>query len=220
MVVTETLSTTTGEPARGRQSTWRRLLPSRTIGVRFSKFTAGSIFSTVLSELTLTGLYGIFHSTATVASVAAFIVGAIPNAIINWKWTWSRNGRPSIMREVLPYIVIIVAGGLAATRITSLTDHLLAPLVTNHALRTIALNVAYLFSYALLFVIKFALLNKVFGRKATAKAATTATTTATDSTATEPVAASAIDVPPAADASTVTSATSPSTAGPSTADTD
>lgn len=167
MVVTDTFSTTTGEPARARQSTWRRLLPTRTIGIRFSKFTAGSVFSTLLSQLTLTGLFWLGHTTALVASLVAFVVGAVPNFVINWKWTWSRNGRPAIVRELLPYLVIIIAGGFAATGITTLTDHILAPLVTNRGWRTVTLDAAYLASYAALFVVKFALLNKVFGRKST-----------------------------------------------------
>ncbi|HKN95562.1 MAG TPA: GtrA family protein [Pseudonocardiaceae bacterium] len=130
--------------------------------MRFSKFTASSVLSTLLSQVTLTGLYGWEHTSATIASLVAFVVGAIPNFLINWKWTWRRNGRPALLRELLPYVVIIVAGGLAATGLTTLTDHVIAPLLTNHAWRTVLLDVVYLASYAVLFVVKFALLNKVF----------------------------------------------------------
>lgn len=172
MVVTETLSTATGEPARARQSTWRKLLPSRTIGVRFSKFTAGSVVSTLLSQATLTVLYGPGHRTALTASLVAFVVGAIPNFVINYKWTWARKGRPAVLRELVPYIVIIGCGGLAAVGISTVTDHVLAPLITDHTWRTVTVNIAYLGSYAVLFVLKFALLNRVFGRKATAKTST------------------------------------------------
>lgn len=169
MVVTETYSTTTGGPARAQQSTGRRLLPSRALGVRFSKFTAGSVFSTLLSQATLAGLYGLGHTSATVAALVAFVVGAVPNFVINWKWTWARNGRPALVRELLPYTAIVVGGGFAATGITALSDHVLAPLVTDHAMRTLTVSGAYLASYALLFVVKFALVNQVFGRKATAR---------------------------------------------------
>lgn len=163
MVVTESYSSTTGDPARARQRRgWRRLLPGRTLSIRFSKFTASSILSTLLSQATLTGLYGWGHTSATIASLVAFVVGAIPNFLINWKWTWRRNGRPALVRELLPYVVIIVAGGLAATGLTTLTDHVIAPLLTNHVWRTVILDIVYLASYAVLFVVKFALLNKVF----------------------------------------------------------
>jgi putative flippase GtrA len=163
VVVTESYSSTTGDPTRPRHTGWRRWVPGRTLSIRFSKFTASSVLSTLLSQVALTGLYGWGHTNATIATVVAFVVGAIPNFLINWKWTWRRNGRPAVLRELLPYIVIIVAGGLAATGLTTLTDHVIAPLLTtNHAWRTVLLDVVYLASYAILFVVKFAALNKVF----------------------------------------------------------
>jgi putative flippase GtrA len=138
-------------------------LPNRALGLRFSRFTAGSLVSTVLSQGTLTALYGWFHTSAVTAGLVAFVVGAIPNFVINWKWTWGRDGRPALIKELVPYLAIIIGSGLAATALTSLTDHVLAPLVTEHGWRTVTLNAAYLASYALLFVVKFALLDKVFG---------------------------------------------------------
>ena len=168
MVVTDSYSGASGgQPSARERTGWRRLLPSRTLGLRFSKFTAGSIVSTILSQVALTGLYGWGHVDVTIASLVAFVVGAIPNFLINWKWTWGRNGRPALVRELVPYIAVIVGGGLAATALTTLTDHVLAPLITDHAWRTVFLDGAYLASYALLFVVKFALLNKVFDTKKT-----------------------------------------------------
>jgi putative flippase GtrA len=171
VVVSETYSSTPGPSASARKRTgWARWLPNRALGLRFSRFTAGSIFSTLLSQVALTGLYGWGHANATVASLVAFVVGAIPNFVINWKWTWGRDGKPALVRELLPYVGIIVGTGLLATGLTTLTDHVLAPLIVNHAWRTVTLDVAYLASYAVLFVLKFALLDRVFGRRKTAKA--------------------------------------------------
>jgi putative flippase GtrA len=168
VVVSESYSGATGAELRARERTgWRRVLPGRALGLRFSKFTAGSLFSTLLSQVALTGLYGWGHVNVTIASLVAFVVGAIPNFLINWKWTWGRNGKPALVRELMPYIAVIVGGGLAATALTTLTDHVLAPLVTDRAWRTVTLDAAYLASYALLFVVKFALLSKVFDTKNT-----------------------------------------------------
>jgi putative flippase GtrA len=168
VVVSETYSSTPGPAGGARKRTGlARWLPNRALGLRFSRFTAGSIFSTLLSQVALTGLYGWGHANATVASLVAFVVGAIPNFVINWKWTWGRNGKPALVRELLPYIGIIVGTGLLATGLTTLTDHELAPLITNHAWRTVTLDVAYLASYAVLFLLKFALLDRVFGRRKT-----------------------------------------------------
>jgi putative flippase GtrA len=128
------------------------------------------VAATLLSQLTLTGLFWLGGVNATTASLVAFVAGAIPNFIVNWKWTWGRTGRPALLRELLPYIAIIVGGGLAATALTTLTDHVLAPMLTDRGARTITLDVAYLSSYAILFVLKFALLDRVFRTRRTATA--------------------------------------------------
>jgi len=59
----------------------------------------------------------------------------------------------------------VIGGGLAATALTTIADHLLTPLLVGRGDRTIALDVVYLSSYALFFMIKFALLNKVMTRR-------------------------------------------------------
>jgi putative flippase GtrA len=128
------------------------------------------VAATLLSQLTLTGLFWLGGVNATTASLVAFVAGAIPNFIVNWKWTWGRSGRPALLRELLPYIAIIVGGGLAATALTTVTDHVLAPMVTDRGARTITLDIAYLSSYAILFVLKFALLDRVFRTRRTAPA--------------------------------------------------
>jgi putative flippase GtrA len=137
--------------------------------MRFSRYTAGSVISTVLSQATLTGLFWLGGVNATTAALVAFVAGAIPNFVLNWKWAWGRSGRPAWVRELLPYVAIIIGGGLAATGLTTLTDHVLAPLVTDRGARTIILDLAYLSSYAVLFVLKFALLDRVFHRGKQAK---------------------------------------------------
>lgn len=145
-------------------------MPGRRLRVRFSKYAVGSVGATVLSQLTLTGLFGLGGVNATVASLTAFVVGAIPNFVLNWTWTWGRSGRPALVRELLPYLAIVIGGGLVATGLTTLTDHVLAPLLAERAARTVVLDLAYLSSYAVLFVLKFALMDRVF-RKPAAKSA-------------------------------------------------
>ena len=134
----------------------------RRLRVRFSRYAVGSVAATLLSQLTLTGLFWLGGVNATTASLVAFVAGAIPNFVLNWKWTWGRSGRPALLRELVPYLAIIIGGGLAATALTTLTDHVLAPLVTDRGARTLVLDAAYLSSYAVLFVLKFALMDRVF----------------------------------------------------------
>ncbi|HWC81979.1 MAG TPA: GtrA family protein [Pseudonocardiaceae bacterium] len=170
MTLTEP-SVATARPAAepvNRSSRWPSWLPSRLLSIRFSIFTVGSVVSTLISQLVLTLMYWGGGHGAALASVAAFIAGAIPNFLINWRFTWGRRGRPALLAELLPYLAIVIGGGLAATALTTIADHFLTPLLTARGGRTIVLDVVYLASYALFFVLKFALLNKVFTRSRTA----------------------------------------------------
>lgn len=151
---------------------WRQVLSGERLRVRFSRFTVGSGVSTLLSQVTLTGLYGLGMANAPSAAVLAFVAGAIPNALINWRWTWGRHGRPTVVRELMPYLAVTVGGGVAATLLTTAADRALAPLVTDRAWHTVVLDLAYLSSYAALFVVKFALLDRILRDRPASNAST------------------------------------------------
>jgi hypothetical protein len=67
--------------------------------------------------------------------------------------------------ELLPYLAIITFSGLVAIGITTGVDRLLGGTIDDHAVRTAILAATFTISYLPLFVLKFALLDRlVFGR--------------------------------------------------------
>ncbi|MGH3437867.1 MAG: GtrA family protein [Sciscionella sp.] len=136
----------------------------RHVMVRLGKFAAASAVSTVISQLTLMGIYGLAGRTALLASICAFAAGSIPNFLINRHWAWGRRGAPNVGKELLPYLAVIVAGGIASTGLVTLADALLEPVLASRGWRTIILDLVYLGSYGLLFVVKFALLDRLVFR--------------------------------------------------------
>jgi putative flippase GtrA len=143
----------------------RRWLPSRRLIARLGQFAIGSIVSTIVSQATLTGFYYWGHATALESSAAAFVAGAIPAFLINWRWTWSRSGKPSFLTELLPYFAITLTGGLAATGLTTLADKLINPLIEGRGGRSLVLDCAYLGSYGVFVLVKFTLLDRLMTRK-------------------------------------------------------
>lgn len=130
----------------------------------FTRFAAGSVVGAVSSQLTFVLLFGVLGASATVAGVAAFVAGAVPNFVIHRYWTWQRSGRLEMRREVAPYLAVITVNGLVATGITAAADHLVG--IGDHVLRTGVLAVVFSASYVLLFVLKFASLDRlVFGAR-------------------------------------------------------
>jgi putative flippase GtrA len=141
--------------------------------VRLFRAATSSVIATAISQAVLLGILWV-GGAPTLASLVAFVGGAVPNYVLTRRWVWGQRGRPRVAGEVVPYLLVIALGGLAAVGLTTLTSRLLTPLDLPHPLWIVLLDVAYVASYALVFVIKFTLLDRVvFGR---AEARTHATT--------------------------------------------
>ena len=141
----------------------RRLARSR-LARLFTRFAAGTVVSTACSQLTLVLLFGVLDASAAVSGAVAFVAGAIPNFLIHRFWTWRRSGPVRMRRELMPYLAVITFSGLVAVGITTGVDRLLGGAIADHALRTAVIAVVYGLSYLPVFVLKFALLDRlVFG---------------------------------------------------------
>jgi putative flippase GtrA len=141
--------------------------------VRLFRAATSSVIATVISQVVLLAILWL-GGAPTLASLVAFVGGAIPNYVLTRRWVWGQRGKPRVGGEVVPYLLVIALGGLAAVGLTTLTSHLLTPLDLPHPLWVVLLDVAYVASYAIVFVIKFTLLDRVvFGRAAARTPATT-----------------------------------------------
>jgi putative flippase GtrA len=130
----------------------------------FTRFAAGTAVPTVCSQLAFVLMFGVLTASATVSGVVAFIAGAVPNFLIHRYWTWRRSGPVGIRDELMPYLMVIIFSGLVAIGITAGVDRLIGETINDRALRTVVVAVAFNASYLPLFILKFALLDRlVFG---------------------------------------------------------
>lgn len=131
----------------------------------FTRFAAGTAVSTACSQLAFVLMFGFLQASALVAGAVAFVVGAVPNFLIHRFWTWRRCGPVGMRQELMPYLAVIIFSGLVAIGITTGVDWLIGDTINDRALRTVAVTVAFNASYLPLFILKFALLDRlVFGR--------------------------------------------------------
>ncbi len=141
----------------------RRLVRSRLVRL-LTRFTAGTAVSTACSQLAFVLLFGVLEASATISGTVAFLVGAVPNFLIHRFWTWRRSGPVGMRHELLPYLGVITFSGLVAISITAGVDHLIGGSIDDHAVHTAVLAVAFNTAYVPLFILKFALLDRlVFG---------------------------------------------------------
>ena len=91
---------------------------NRPLAVRLSRYTVGSIVAFATSEIVLLVTFGTGLLGASVASVVAFVAGAIPNYVLNRRWVWGQRGRVRVGRELVPYIAISLITLVAAAAAT------------------------------------------------------------------------------------------------------
>jgi putative flippase GtrA len=127
---------------------------------RATRYTIGSIVAAVVSEIAFAACFGGGLGT-TPSTVIAFVAGAIPNWTLNRRWAWRRTGRLNFRREVAGYALTSVVSLVAAAVATGWVNHWVHSLTHDHTIRVIMVTAAYLATYGVLFVAKFAVYEMV-----------------------------------------------------------
>jgi putative flippase GtrA len=92
----------------------------------------------------------------TADSTLAFVAGALPNWILNRRWTWERTGEMDKTREVLGYTLISLLALVASSAGTGWADAVLRQHLSHqHTLRVLLVTLAYVGVQGVLFVAKF-----------------------------------------------------------------
>lgn len=136
--------------------------PGRELRGKVFRYAAGSGVATVCSEVTFLLAYGVFDASPAVASGVGWLAGAVPSYWLNRTWTWRRRGRPSITREVLPYVAIVLGTLLVATVATSVVHGVLEGAQVSAGVRLVLVSGTFLAVYGLMFLLRFFLLDRLF----------------------------------------------------------
>ena len=132
---------------------------------RFIRYAIGSGLATVTSAVAFAIVYRVLGEGPRLASVTAFLAGAVVNFTSNRFWPWRRRRRPGLGRDALFYGIVAIVSALAATGVTSLTHAALANADPDR--RAVLVEVSYFATYAVLFLLKFVVLDRfVFHTKA------------------------------------------------------
>jgi putative flippase GtrA len=138
---------------------------------KLSTYFAGSAVAAGCSELALLLCYAVLHLPAALAAVIAWLCGALPNFWLNRRWTWQRTGRLDTRRELVPYVLIILGTLALAAVVTKAVAGALSG--SGAATRTTWVAVAFLGVYVVMFLLRYLLLDRLFGRLEAAERAPT-----------------------------------------------
>ena len=125
----------------------------------WGRYAGASVVAGIISEVVFVVTYW-FAANPLVASLVAFVAGAVPNYLMNRYWAWQRRGRPDRSRELLPYVVIVIVTALIAILVTTAADRWVREHVTAHALQVTLVAIAFLATYGTMFVLKFVLFDR------------------------------------------------------------
>jgi putative flippase GtrA len=126
----------------------------------WGRYTGASVVAGIISEGVFVVTYW-YAAVPLVASVLAFVAGAVPNYLMNRYWAWRRRGRPDGTREILPYVVIVVVTALTAIFVTTAADRWVREHVASHALQVTLVGGVFMATYGTMFVLKFVLFDRL-----------------------------------------------------------
>jgi putative flippase GtrA len=150
-----------------------RALLAHPVRGRLTKFAISSLVAAGTSAVVLAALYAM-HVNTTLATVLAFVAGAIPNWSINRRWTWKVRGRVAVGREIVAYVVISATTLVLLSLATNGADSFVR---ANHiqqgtGLRVLIVTGSYFLTLALLYGVRFFLYEKwIFSGRSRVRAA-------------------------------------------------
>jgi putative flippase GtrA len=132
-------------------------------GKKLFRYSMVSVISTACSFAVLIIVYGVFRVWTEVPStVFANTVATLPSYWLNRNWAWGKSGRSHLVKEVLPFWTMAAAGiafsiiGASLARHEGIVHHF------DHVLQTAVVLGANVISFAIFWILKLMLFNRVF----------------------------------------------------------
>jgi putative flippase GtrA len=138
------------------------VINARGVRIRFVRYCLGSGLATIVSAVTFGLVYREFGLGPQAATGGAVVAGALVNFAANRFWAWGRTQRLGLGRDAVSYAALVVTTAVAAAAVTTLTHAYLRDADPDH--RAVLVEASYFATYAALFLIKFAVLDRVVFR--------------------------------------------------------
>jgi putative flippase GtrA len=132
-------------------------------GKKLLRFTLVSVITTAISLGSVAILYG-FRIIPGVqwATLAGNLIGTLPAYHLNRRWTWGKRGRSRMRSEIVPFWSLSFLG-IAFSQLGAwwvkqqVNEH-----HWSHLLNTVLVVGTNLFSFAIFWVLKLMVFNKIF----------------------------------------------------------
>jgi putative flippase GtrA len=132
-------------------------------GRKIFRYSMVSVISTAVSTVVIVLVYGVAKLWTEVPStIFGNVVATFPSYWLNRRWAWGKNGRSHLVKEVLPFWVM-AALGIAFSIIGAALAHRIGVHFKLHHLElTLVVLVANFVSFAIFWVVKLLVFNRLF----------------------------------------------------------
>lgn len=131
---------------------------------RLTRCMSVSVITTVISFTVIIVATAVFGIVAAVANIIATSIATIPSYSLNRRWTWGLRDRSDPWREVLPFWILAFCGLALSTVTVAIADSWAAHLHLAPPVRTATILAGHLGGFGVLWILQFALLDKVLFR--------------------------------------------------------
>jgi putative flippase GtrA len=126
---------------------------ARTKGRKPIMYSLVSVIAVVVSQVVLVLCHAVFNLGAVPANIIAVAAGTIPSYELNRSWVWGKTSKSHLWKEVVPFWSLSFLGLVVST--------VTVAVVEGYNDSTIAISIANLGAFGVLWVGKFALLHYV-----------------------------------------------------------
>ena len=131
--------------------------------VKLIKYASVSLISTVVSQITLIMVFGVFHLMSEVpANILANVLATVPSYVLNRRWVWGKSGKSHFWKEVAPFWILSFIGLAFSSLAVWIAGDIARSHGLSHGATALLVNLANLLSFGILWIVKFVIYNKLF----------------------------------------------------------
>jgi putative flippase GtrA len=130
------------------------------LGIRFTRFAVAAIAALAASEITLTVCIGLADLTAGISAVISWFAGAVTSYVLS-RWAWERKGKPSLLKETLPFWAVSAVVIVVLTVSTKFGNRLAVSWHLTGAAQVLLVDAVYLVANCFTFVMRFLIFHYV-----------------------------------------------------------
>jgi putative flippase GtrA len=138
------------------------------------RYGSVSVIATTTSLVVLVALVSSNVMAPAAANVMATFAGMVPSFELNRRWVWGATGRPSLRRQIVPFAALSMTGLILSTAAVQLVATATADAGWGHAASTVAVTVANLAAFGVVWIAQFVILDRVLFRRDTVAGSTRA----------------------------------------------